>query len=95
MTIVLSSILMTSCSPGMPRSDAVASCISTCQEALKSAVLDSQCLGVLDSAWVCDVAHSPRQPQDDLVSNQCASYRDGTHTRFVEVTPDCRLIRAN
>ncbi len=51
------------------------------------------CLGVIENDWVCDVAHSPRQPVDDLPENQCQAYINGTAHHFVEVTPDCQLIR--
>ena len=39
--------------------------------------------------WVCDVAHSPREAADDLPENQCV----GAAKHFIEVAPDCRLIR--
>ena len=44
--------------------------------------------------WVCDVAHSPRQDVDNLPQNQCQAYRNGSAMHFVEITPDCILIRA-
>ena len=44
--------------------------------------------------WVCDVAHSPRQEVDNNPSNQCQSFLRGEAKHFVEVTPDCKLIRA-
>jgi hypothetical protein len=43
---------------------------------------------------VCDVAHSPRQEVDNNPHNQCQSYLIGQAHHFVEVTPECRLIRA-
>jgi hypothetical protein len=52
------------------------------------------CLGVVARGWVADVAHSPRRPVDDLPRNQCAAYRSGTATHFVELDPDGNLIRA-
>jgi hypothetical protein len=52
------------------------------------------CLGEVESDWVCDVAHSPRTPEDNLPENQCADFREGRSRHFVEVTPDCKLIRA-
>lgn len=51
------------------------------------------CLGVVAQDWVCDVAHNPRQPVDDLPANQCQAYINGTVHHFVEVTPDCQPIR--
>lgn len=44
--------------------------------------------------WVCDVAHSPRQDVDNLPENQCQEYREGKAHHFVEVDPNCNLIRA-
>ncbi len=46
------------------------------------------------SAWVCDVAHSPRQDIDDLPENQCQAFRNGQAHHFVEVDLNCNLIRA-
>ncbi len=43
--------------------------------------------------WVCDVAHYPRQPVDNNPQNQCPAYGK-TAAHFVEVTPDCKFIRA-
>jgi uncharacterized membrane protein len=43
--------------------------------------------------WVCDIAHSPRQPEiDDKPENQCSAYREGLATHFVEVDTSCNLI---
>ena len=44
--------------------------------------------------WVCDVAHSPRQPVDNLPENQCNEFRSGRAHHFVEITPECEFIRA-
>jgi hypothetical protein len=44
--------------------------------------------------WVCDVAHSPREPVDNLPENQCQDYRERKATHFVEVDPDCNFIKA-
>lgn len=43
--------------------------------------------------WVCDVAHSPREPTDALTENQCSEYGK-TAEHFVEVFPNCSFIRA-
>ncbi|MCX6771895.1 MAG: hypothetical protein NTX79_07620 [Candidatus Micrarchaeota archaeon] len=51
------------------------------------------CLGIIADDWVCDVAHSPRIPADDLPENQCPDFREGRAHHFAEVTPDCRFIR--
>jgi hypothetical protein len=44
--------------------------------------------------WVADVAHDPRQPVDDQAANQCARYRNGDASHFVELDPNGKLIRA-
>jgi hypothetical protein len=44
--------------------------------------------------WVCDVAHEPRQPVDNLRENQCDAWHAGTATHFIEVTPECEFIKA-
>ncbi|MEM3572883.1 MAG: hypothetical protein QXJ62_01435 [Nitrososphaeria archaeon] len=43
--------------------------------------------------WVCDIAHSPRQPIDDLPENQCQAYRNGSAHHFVELDTSCNLIK--
>lgn len=44
--------------------------------------------------WVLDIAHSPRQPIDDLPENQCLSYREGKAEHFVELDLNGNLLRA-
>lgn len=44
--------------------------------------------------WVLDIAHSPRQPVDDLAGNQCPSYLEGRTKHFVELDLDGNLINA-
>jgi hypothetical protein len=51
------------------------------------------CLGTVTPGWVVDVAHDPRRPVDDLPQNQCAAYRTGKATHFVELDPAGNLIR--
>jgi uncharacterized protein YceK len=43
--------------------------------------------------WVCDVAHSPRQSVDDNPNNQCSAFGEGRANHFVEVNPNCELIK--
>ena len=43
--------------------------------------------------WVCDIAHSPRKAIDNFPSNQCSAFRDEKAHHFVEVDPDCNVIR--
>ena len=93
--------LLFGCSGGklVPDEQATLSVIQKCQlkcsMAAKSGVDMSPgpCLGVIGADWACDVAHSPRQPVDDLPQNQCQAYLNGTAHHFVEVTPDCQFIR--
>ncbi len=42
--------------------------------------------------WVCDVAHWPRLPVDNLPENQCPAYGKTAH-HFVEVDENCQVIR--
>ena len=51
------------------------------------------CLGLIAPGWVVDVAHEPRQPVDDEPQNQCADFRSGKATHFVELDPQGNLIR--
>lgn len=44
--------------------------------------------------WVVDIAHSPRQTQDDLAQNQCPAYLEGRARHFVELDLNGNLIRA-
>ena len=44
--------------------------------------------------WVCDVAHNPREDIDNNIQNQCSDYLNNSKHHFVELTPNCKLIRA-
>jgi len=44
--------------------------------------------------WLCDVAHSPRQDADNRPENQCQSYGSRQANHFVDVTPECGVVRA-
>jgi hypothetical protein len=48
----------------------------------------------LEPDWACDVAHDPRQEVDNSPNNQCQSFLKGETHHFVEVSPECGLIRA-
>jgi hypothetical protein len=52
------------------------------------------CLGVIESGWVADVAHDPRQDVDDEPENQCPEYRSGEADHFVELNPEGEFIRS-
>ncbi|MEM5793118.1 MAG: hypothetical protein QXY45_02035 [Candidatus Aenigmatarchaeota archaeon] len=71
-------------------------CIDLCKEKIKNGVNleDGPCLSdeIVDD-WVCDVAHFPRIEKDDFPHNQCNSFRAGATHHFVEVDPNCNLIR--
>jgi len=73
-------------------------CIEECKNAMIRGVdlSNGPCLlnpipGLKD--WVCDVAHNPRQPVDNLPENQCSSFREGKAKHFVEIDTACNLIR--
>ena len=73
------------------------SCNNTLQAGDSSALELGPCLLdpiPIEPDWVCDVAHSPRTAVDDNPHNQCQYYLRGESHHFVEVTPDCKLIRA-
>jgi len=81
------------------REIAIEECMKACREASISGkdLSNGPCLlnpiPNLEN-WVCDVAHSPRQPIDNLPENQCSSFREGKASHFVEVDPACNFIRA-
>jgi len=43
--------------------------------------------------WVVDIAHNPRQSQDNLAENQCAALIEGRAKHFVELDLDGEVIR--
>ncbi|RJR31417.1 hypothetical protein C4569_02220 [Candidatus Parcubacteria bacterium] len=78
---------------------AKANCIQLCQskkqEISEEEFSKGPCLsGSIVNDWVCDVAHNPRQNNDDEQQNQCAEFRQGKAHHFIEVTPDCQFIKA-
>jgi len=73
------------------------SCVHTLEAGDSAALQAGPCL--LDPIpiqpdWVCDVAHSPRLDIDNLPENQCSFYRMGQSIHFIELSPECRLLRA-
>lgn len=75
-------------------------CVALCSSALQLGVdlSDGPCLSTNNpdweiGGWVCDVAHSPRTEADNLPENQCPEYGE-TATKFVEVSPECTLLRS-
>lgn len=77
-------------------------CIELCKRLSRLLELsDGPCLSDTEGGgnwdmedWVCDVAHEPREPVDNLPENQCREFREGKASHFVEVDPNCELIRA-
>ena len=71
-------------------------CIQICKSYDKD-LINGPCLSDNNTEWnvndwVCDVAHSPRQPVDNLPENQCQAYKDGQAHHFIEVDTNCNLI---
>ncbi len=95
LVVAITIILLTACKPlAMGEQAAIDRCVALCERAVKGdIVLDSQCLGNLNSVWVCDVSHQPNEPQDNYQENRCKDYADATHKRFVEVYPNCTFLR--
>jgi hypothetical protein len=52
----------------------------------------SQCLGTIDD-YAIDIVHVPRTQEDNLVENQCADFRNGTVSHFVELDKDGNVVR--
>ena len=81
--------------------EAVDSCILLCKMAKSDGIYLSNgpCLSDIYTErwdvpdWVCDVAHAPRQPVDNLPENQCQTFRQGKAHHFVEVDENCQVIR--
>lgn len=53
------------------------------------------CLGQIDSDWVVDIAHSPRETVDNLPVNQCRAYLDSQAHHFIELDPSGEIIKIN
>lgn len=81
------------------KEDAIDACRALCKSALQQGIdlSDGPCLSTENPewkiiGWVCDVAHDPREDVDNETKNQCPEFGK-TVSRFVEVTPQCTLIR--
>ncbi len=96
MSLALYGIMAKSAAP-----QAVDSCILLCKLAKSDRVPLSTgpCLSDMYADkwsvpdWVCDVAHAPRLPVDNLPENQCSTFREGKAHHFVEVDENCQVIR--
>ena len=82
------------------REQAIQKCIDECKNRLDIEIdlstgpcLSDEDVNWMVEDWVCDVAHSPREDVDNLPENQCQAYKEGKAHHFVEVDPDCELIR--
>ena len=76
---------------------AINECIDECKQALREGVdlNNGPCLrNEFIDEWVCDVAHNPRQDVDNDPANQCPAYMAAEAHHFVEVGPECELIRS-
>jgi len=55
--------------------------------------LNGPCLGSLDSDYVVDIVHNPRQNIDNLPENQCSAYREGKAHHFIELDSEGNIIK--
>jgi hypothetical protein len=62
------------------------------KKAKELAVLDSQCLGTC-VGYAIDIVHVPRIASDNLAENQCADYKDGKVSHFIELDKDGNVVR--
>jgi len=76
---------------------AASACMSACKVAAAAgtALEKGPCLtdAAMPQGWVCDIAHSPRTAADNDPANQCEAFGKAA-SHFVEVYPDCTLLRA-
>lgn len=52
----------------------------------------SQCLGVCGN-YAVDIVHVPRISDDNLPENQCAEYKEGKVTKFIEIDKNGEITR--
>ena len=84
--------IVSACIFNIQEQQAINDCVSLCQKQ-KTDLRAGPCLSnQITENWVCDVAHKPREAVDEDPALQCPEYgKSAKH--FVEVTPDCKLIR--
>ena len=100
-SLLIGTIFISGCISQPPASDndkAISECKQECNNKLKTNVDLSNGPCLLNPMsdlpdWVCDVAHEPRQTIDDDPKNQCSAFRDGHAHHFIEVDPNCNLIK--
>ncbi|MBR9678704.1 MAG: hypothetical protein GON13_00365 [Nanoarchaeota archaeon] len=92
--LLLALVLFSGCVGQVPIDKYVsAGCVRACEH-FDGNMSDGPCLtNEIFKDWVCDIAHNPRLPIDDLEENQCESFLNGEANHFVEVTPTCELIK--
>jgi hypothetical protein len=54
--------------------------------------LNSQCLGTCTD-YAVDIVNVPRNSDDDLVENQCASFKEGKVMHFIELDKEGKIVR--
>jgi len=54
--------------------------------------INSQCLGTCGS-YAVDLVHVPRAEEDNKPENQCADYRNGIVTHFIELDKNGEIVR--
>ncbi|NOX71823.1 MAG: hypothetical protein GXO64_03950 [Candidatus Micrarchaeota archaeon] len=78
------------------RADAEKACIQLCEN-VKSGGMDlskGPCLSnQVVKDWVCDIAHKPRQPVDNMPENQCTAFMRQEAHHFIELDENCNLIQ--
>jgi len=57
--------------------------------------LNSQCLGVVgeEEKYAVDIVHVPRTEEDNKIENQCAEFRSGEVSHFIELDKDGKVVR--
>ncbi len=54
--------------------------------------INSQCLGNCED-YAVDIVNVPRTKQDNLIENQCADYREGKVSHFIELDKNGEIVR--
>jgi hypothetical protein len=96
--LLIAIVILSGCTDKSTSELAMDACVDLCRNAQIN-LTNGPCLSDRGpwnmSNWVCDVAHSPREAVDDMPENQCQAFENGTASFYVEVSPDCKLIRGN
>jgi len=95
---ILVSTMQKTTNPVEKNAQTINSCINLCkaQLAMGKNLSEGPCLSNnISIGWVCDVAHFKRTKADNNIKNQCSEYVNGIARHFVEVNPECDLIKYN